>query len=142
MNKRDIRIWFVSLFIVAILAPSYFAQDSFCASRANPDPDCTRADKFAQHAIWLPFLEDGSVAFEGDAFVFDGACSGMFVEVSQRFAVLTGTVISASDPNKGFEVDIQFSRRTAHLLMVVQNLNVTVSKISRIGITIEAYRVA
>ena len=35
MKKRDVRIWLVSLFIIAILAPSYFAQESFCASKAE-----------------------------------------------------------------------------------------------------------
>ena len=112
MNKRDIRIWFVSLFIIAILAPSYFAQESFCASKAEALSECGSGpffESFARHAIWLPFIEEGTIAFEADAFIFEGSCNGMLSTEANGMAQLTGNVVNDVDPGKGFVVDINFT---------------------------------
>ena len=97
---------------IVIFTPGYIAQEVFCASKADPAVDCgsgTFFEDFARHAIWLPFIEVGTIAFEGDSFVFDGDCEGKFVQNTDGTAQLTGKIVNDVDPEKGFTIDIIFT---------------------------------
>ena len=69
------------------IAGEVYAEGYWCASSA------------ASHSLWLPDI-DKNLHFDD---------SGRFIENGDGTATLTGRVVSASDPNRGFDVQVNIS---------------------------------
>ena len=72
-----------------------------CVQRAVGGGPCS--DSVANHALWLP----------GIATDFYFVPAGQLVENADGTGLISGTVVSASDPGKCFTVDVQLSGRTS-----------------------------
>ncbi len=61
------------------------------------------------HALWMPGLESGV----GNDFIFtDGTGLGMFTENVDGTATLTGMVVSETNPDRGWTMDLTFDGRS------------------------------
>lgn len=72
-----------------------------CVQRAVGGGPCS--DSEANHAVWLP----------GIATDFYFSPSGSFVENPDGTAHIAGTIVSASDPSKTFDIEVNLSGRTS-----------------------------